>query len=76
MMMLNPRVGQRVQVWYGQALRAVVPYHGRPAVVVVAGRGRPRNHLVRLDDGTTVVVPCGNLRAARGGGEVRSQSCR
>jgi hypothetical protein len=69
-MIANPRKGQRVQLWYGSGgtrkrpslHRDRMPWHGRIGVVVVSSRGKPRNHGVRMDDGTVVVVPCGNLR--------------
>jgi hypothetical protein len=35
--------------------------HGASGTVTIVSRGKPRNHLVRLDDGRLVVVPCGNL---------------
>jgi hypothetical protein len=59
-MLLNPRLGQQVQVWYRAELRWM-PYHGRIGTVVAAGRGKPRNHLLEID-GQRVVVPCGNVR--------------
>lgn len=59
-MTANPRPGQRVQVWYRASLRWL-PYHGQVGVVVVASKGRPRNHGVRIGE-REVVVPCGNLR--------------
>lgn len=60
-MMANPRPGDRAQCWYKSR---TMPLHARLGIVVVAGRGRPRNHMVRLDDGALYVVPCGNLRPA------------
>jgi hypothetical protein len=64
-MLTCPRIGQQVVLHY--ARRAVdagcTPHHGRVGVVV--GRktkGRPRNHLVQVDDGTVLVVPAGNIR--------------
>lgn len=60
-MILNPRPGQRVQVWYRAGLRDVMPYHGKIGTVAVVCRGRPRNHGV-LIDGEVIAVPCGNLR--------------
>lgn len=63
-MILNPRPGSIVQIWYRPGLRDWMPYHGRHARVIVASRGRPRNHLVRLRGGILVVVPCGNIRSA------------
>ena len=74
-MMLNPRLGQRVQVWY--KCRSM-PLHGKVGTVTVACRGTPRkcrvmifgklrggprNHGVTID-GQLYVVPCGNLRKA------------
>lgn len=60
-MLTNPRPGQRVRLHYAAAKRPYFPYHGRTGAVVVGGRGKPRNHLVRLDGGPLVVVPGGNL---------------
>ena len=60
-MMTNPRIGQRVQVWYRADMRPIMPYHGRVGIVRIASRGKPRNHGVEID-GRVVVVPCGNLR--------------
>ena len=61
-MMLNPRHGQHVQVWYGKGWRrAGMPLHGRVGVVRVVCRARPRNHGVEID-GQVYGVPCGNLR--------------
>ena len=61
-MISNPHIGQAVQIWYGQRTRAMMPLHGRLGVVMVAGRGRPRNHVV-LVQGMRFVVPAGNLRS-------------
>ena len=63
-MISNPHTGQAVQIWYGQRTRSMMPLHGRLGVVVIAGRGRPRNHVV-LVDGERVIVPAGNLRPVR-----------
>lgn len=65
-MVANPRAGARVQAWYRAGLRGIAQYHGRIGTVAVAGRGRPRNHLIRFDDGGAAVVPAGNLRAWHG----------
>jgi hypothetical protein len=59
-MLLNPRVGSTVQVWYRADMRWM-PFHARTAVVRIASHGKPRNHGVEID-GRLVVVPCGNLR--------------
>lgn len=60
-MISNPRLGQRVRLHYAAKKRAVHPHHGKLGTVFVAGKGKPRNHGIELDDGTRVVVPCGNL---------------
>ncbi len=60
-MMLNPRIGQRVQVWYRAGLREGMPLHGKIGTVEIRGRGRPRNHRI-LIEGTPQIIPCGNLR--------------
>lgn len=63
-MIANPRPGRRVRLHYRRSVAPHAPHHGRAGVVVAAGKGRPRNHLVRLDGGLLVVVPCGNLNPA------------
>ena len=63
--MSMPKVGQQVVLHYNRRLVAygAAPHHGKVvAVVARKTRGRPRNHLVQLDDGQLVVVPCGQLR--------------
>lgn len=63
-MLSAPAVGQRVALRYRPALRGLVGgLHGARGTIVLAGRGRPRNHLVRLDDGRRVIVPAGHLVA-------------
>lgn len=62
-MILSPRVGRSVQVWYRAGLREHMPLHGRVGVVRVSSRGKPRNHGVEID-GRMYVVPCGNIRRA------------
>jgi len=71
-MLLSPRIGQLVQIWYGQETRTAMPFHGQVGRVVIRCRRRgkhlrngPRNHAVEID-GRLVVVPCGNLRTASG----------
>jgi len=54
-MIANPRQGQPVPVWYA-AQRRHWPRHSK-------GRGKPRNHGVRIGE-KRYVVPCGNLRKA------------
>jgi len=59
-MISNPEVGQKVQAWYGKRARCM-PLHGMIGVVVRPSKGKPRNHGVEIN-GTTYVIPCGNLR--------------
>ena len=60
-MLSSPRLGQRVQVWYRSELRDAMPLHGLQGIVEVVGRGRPRNHGVRIGR-ELYTVPAGNLR--------------
>ena len=61
-MIVNPRVGQIVQCWYAAKHAHRWPYHGKLGLVLIAGRSKPRNHLIDID-GKKVVVPCGNIRS-------------
>jgi len=63
-MISYPKINQYVMVWYRQSNRHL-PYHGQTGRVVLAGRGRPRNHLLKMQTGEMVSVPCGNLRAVQ-----------
>ncbi len=74
-MMANPRIGQRLQVWYatkpkrrgGLVPAEFMPHHGKTGTVAIVCRGPgPRNHGIDLD-GQIIGIPCGNLRAAPGG---------
>lgn len=60
-MLANPRVGQRVRVWYGKHYAHTMPLHGKLGTVAIASKGKPRNHGVMVS-GTLYVVPCGNLQ--------------
>lgn len=60
-MMLNPRKGQRVQVWYNKRVCGFMPLHGKIGIVIIVCRGRPRNHGVEIE-GRVYSIPCGNLR--------------
>lgn len=60
-MLANPQPGARVRVHYRKAIAEIMPHHGKTGTVVVACKGRPRNHGVLLDDGTLTAIPCGNL---------------
>jgi len=57
-MMLNPRLGQRVQCWYKHH---AMPLHGKIGRIKIVSHGKPRNHGVEIE-GQVYSVPCGNLR--------------
>lgn len=59
-MLVNPRVGQEVKIWYGKKTRDMMPLQGKTGVIEIVSRGKPRNHGVRVD-GLLYVVPCGNI---------------
>ncbi|MBU1001636.1 MAG: hypothetical protein KKE73_03830 [Proteobacteria bacterium] len=63
-MLIAPAVGQRVRLHYNPKDASKMPHHGKAGAVVISGRGKPRNHLVRLDNGPLIVVPCGNIYKA------------
>lgn len=63
-MIANPRLGQRVRVHYRRDYGAHMPLQDCVGVIVVVGRGRPRNHGVMVD-GALYTVPCGNLVEVR-----------
>ena len=65
-MISNPTQGQEVYLWYAENKRTWAPHHGKRAIVIIPGKGKPRNHLVICDtlpssDRCLVSVPCGNL---------------
>lgn len=59
-MMANPKLGQRVQIWYAKRYAHTMPLHGKFGTVVVVSKGKPRNHGVAVD-GVMYAIPCGNL---------------
>lgn len=63
-MISNPHPGQRVRLHYRESIRPSAP-HGQAGEIVIVGTGKPRNHGVRLPDGTIIVVPGGNLVPAQ-----------
>ena len=68
-MISRPHVGQSVQLWYAAKKRSVSPHHAAFGAVEIVSRGPgPRNVGVRVD-GRLIVVPCGNLRQGKRGGE-------
>jgi len=63
-MISSPRPEQRVRVHHAASYAPRMPWYDREALMVISGRGKPRNHLVSIN-GRMVVVPCGNLVEAR-----------
>lgn len=69
-MLVHPKPGQVVQVWYRKQVAAWMPWHGRLGVVRIVAKGPgPRNHGIEID-GRLIVVPCGNIRKPPTAGEV------
>lgn len=63
-MIVHPRQGQTVQVWYCRRVAPSMPLHGKVGRVVIVARGPgPRNHGIEIG-GTVYAVPCGNIRSA------------
>ena len=62
LMLSNPRPGLEVRLHYRASLRPFAPWHGRRGIVRIAGKGKPRNHVIEID-GRLIVVPCGHLRS-------------
>ena len=60
-MIANPHLGKLVKIWYRESNQHL-PYHGLKGHVMIASKGKPRNHLIRVTGGPDVVVPCGNLQ--------------
>ena len=71
-MILNPIIGKRYQVWYRKEVAPEMPLHGKIGVAVIASRGKPRNHGIKIDN-IIYVVPCGNLRTIKGGSNGRDK---
>lgn len=64
-MIVHPRPGSTVQVWYRKDRAGSMPHHGQLGTVRIAAKGPgPRNHGIELD-GRMVIVPCGNIRNPR-----------
>ncbi len=60
-MISNPKQGQKAYFWYAKKKVPFAEYHGMACRVIVPGKGKPRNHLVRTHMGDLVIVPAGNL---------------
>lgn len=56
-MLANPKPGQKVQINYKDK---TMPLQGKKGEVQIVGKGKPRNHGIKID-GTLYVIPCGNL---------------
>lgn len=64
-MIANPKQNDLVELRYNPKARQMPgSLHAKAGQVIIAGRGKPRNHGIVLNDGRFVVVPCGNLRKA------------
>lgn len=69
-MLANPQPGQRAEIRYAKDRwakwgRELLPYQGLRCTVVIASKGKPRNHLVQIDAcNMLAIVPCGNLMKA------------
>ena len=48
-MIVNPRKGMTVQVWYNKRVAPTMPLHGKIGTVTIVSRGKPRNHGVTID---------------------------
>jgi ribosomal protein L21E len=59
-MLSSAREGDTVRVHYRPSVARFMALHGKTGRVVVASRGRPRNHGVEID-GVLYVIPAGNL---------------
>jgi hypothetical protein len=61
-MIVHPRKGSTVQVWYVKRAAASMPFHARTGIVRIVSKGPgPRNHGIEID-GRIIGVPCGNIR--------------
>lgn len=56
----RPKPNTRIQLRYRKEMRAIMP-HLQTGVVITSGGKKIVNTLIKLDDGTFVVVPRGNL---------------
>lgn len=64
-MVANPKLGQRVQVWYGKRYAHMMPLHAKLGTVVVVCKARKcRNHGVEVE-GVMYAIPCGNLNKVK-----------
>lgn len=61
-MYANPKTGVNVTLRYKNKSHRL---NGKFGQVVIAGRGKPRNHGVKID-GVIYVIPCGQLMPLKG----------
>ena len=59
-MISNPRINQLVQIKYSQKKWPNALLQGMIGKVIIAGKGKPRNHAIEID-GVIYIVPCGNI---------------
>lgn len=64
-MLANPKLGQKVQIWYAKRYAHTMPLHAKIGTVVVVSKGKPRNHGVEVE-GVMYAIPCGNLNKVKG----------
>ena len=62
-MLVNPKINQLVEIRYNPKMRGGelgTNLHGKTGRVVIAGKGKPRNHGILIDD-AVFIIPCGNI---------------
>lgn len=60
-MIVHPKPGATVQIWYAKRYAHTMPLHGKLGTVEIVVKGKIKNHGIRID-GRLYAVPCGNLR--------------
>lgn len=66
--MSNPKVGRPCRIWYAEKMRPLMPHHGMAGVILIAAKGKPRNHMVRVCPSCAgiaskeLAIPAGNLQ--------------
>lgn len=69
-MISHPKIGTVVMVWYAAKARHARPLHGKTGTVIIASKGRPRNHGILIGGAMSVTqmiikrefYPAWNLR--------------
>lgn len=62
-MIIAPRKGQAVIAWYKNR---DMPFHAKTGTVIISGRGKPRNHLIKIGE-KLICIPCGNINSCKTG---------